>query len=63
MVIHLDAQNAIARAGHSGAGPGLKRAKSIQKIIAQTLLHEGRIAIIVWVKELPGCSSPPAEEE
>jgi ribonuclease HI len=52
MVIHSDSpgRSAIARTEHSGAGSGQGRAKSIQKIIVDILLREGRSANVVWVK-------------
>jgi ribonuclease HI len=52
MVIHSDSPDwsAIARTEHSGAGSGQGRAKSIQKIIVDILLREGRSANMVWVK-------------
>jgi len=46
MVIHSDSTGAIARANHSGAGPGLGRAGSIQESIVR-LLHS---TDITWAK-------------
>jgi ribonuclease HI len=56
MVIY-DSQSAIARANHSGAGPGQGRAKSIQEIIVHILLQDERTVNVEWVKghaRIPG---------
>jgi ribonuclease HI len=49
LIIHSDSQSAIARSEHSGAGPGKRMARSIQKILVD-ILRQGRSANIVWVK-------------
>jgi hypothetical protein len=50
LIIHSDSQSAIARAEHSGAGPGQRMARSIQKILVD-ILRQGRSANIIWVKD------------
>jgi ribonuclease HI len=47
MVIHSDSTSAIARAGHSGTGPGRKIARDIQRSVKALA---ARSAQIVWVK-------------
>jgi ribonuclease HI len=49
LIIHSDSQCSIARSEHCGAGPGQRKAKSIQKILVNILRH-GRSANIAWVK-------------
>jgi ribonuclease HI len=49
LIIHSNSQSAIARSKHSGAGPGQRMARSIQKILVD-ILGQGRSANIVWVK-------------
>jgi hypothetical protein len=49
MVIHSDSTSVIARSNHSGARPGQKMARTIQRIF-NGLLHEHRSAEIQWVK-------------
>jgi hypothetical protein len=47
MVIHSDSTSAIARAGHSGTGPGRKIARDIQRSVKALA---ARSAQIVWLK-------------
>jgi ribonuclease HI len=49
LVIHSDSRSAIARASHSGAGPGQRLAKAIRTILC-ALEQEGRTPGIQWVK-------------
>jgi len=49
LTIHADSTSAIARAGHTGAGPGQQRAIRIQRMVAN-LSGQFQTADIVWVK-------------
>jgi hypothetical protein len=46
--IHSDSQCATARSERSGAGPGQRTAKSIQKILVN-VFQQGQSAKIIWV--------------
>jgi ribonuclease HI len=59
MVIHSDSTSAIARAGHSGTGPGQRIARDIQRSV-KALVAMSRSAQIVWVK---GHSGIPGNEK
>jgi ribonuclease HI len=59
MVIHSDSTSAIARAEHSGTGPGQKIARDIQRSV-KALAAMSRSAQIVWVK---GHSGIPGNEK
>ena len=49
LTIHSDTTNAIARAGHTGAGPGQCHAIEIHRMVS-TLKRHGRRVAIAWVK-------------
>jgi hypothetical protein len=59
MVIHSDSTSAIARAGHSGTGPGQRIARDILKSV-KALAAMSRSVQLVWVK---GHSGVPANEK
>jgi ribonuclease HI len=58
IIIHSDSTSAIARAGHTGAGPGQQRAKKIQSMVAH-LPQQYQSAEITWVK---GHAGTPGNE-
>jgi hypothetical protein len=60
MVIHSDSTSAIAKANHSGAGPGQGRARDIQRTVARLIIEEGRSAEVLWVK---GHAGTPGNEK
>lgn len=49
LIMHSDSTSAIARASHTGAGPGQKLAKTIRSLVARGVDH-GRTAEIHWIK-------------
>jgi ribonuclease HI len=58
MLIHSDSTSAIARATHTGAGPGQTRARNIRNMICE-VRHQGKTADLIWVK---GHQSTPGNE-
>jgi ribonuclease HI len=59
LVIHSDSTSAIARAGHTAAGPGQQRAKRIRGMVAH-LPQQYQTAEITWVK---GHAGTPGNEK
>jgi hypothetical protein len=59
MDIHSDSTSAIARAGHTGAGPGQAVARSIRNMVCE-LRHHRRTVNLVWVK---GHEGTPGNEK
>jgi len=59
LVVHSDSTSAIARAGHTGAGPGQAQATRIHAWISE-LLTIGQTVNLVWVKRHSGV---PGDEE
>jgi ribonuclease HI len=59
MTIHSDSTSAIARAGHTGAGPGQGRARNIRNMVC-TLRGTGKIVNLIWVK---GHEGTPGNEK
>jgi hypothetical protein len=53
LTIHSDAQAAIARAGHTGPGPGQDRAIRVVKVV-KCRLTRGRNTCIEWVPDHTG---------
>jgi ribonuclease HI len=49
LIMHSDSTGAIARAGHTGAGPGQYLARRIQSMVAQ-LIRQYQTAEITWIK-------------
>jgi hypothetical protein len=49
MVIHSDSTSAIARAGHTGAGPGQTTARKIRNMVCDLRRHR-RTVSLVWAK-------------
>jgi ribonuclease HI len=49
MVVHSDSTSAIARAGHTGAGPGQGTARNIRNLVVE-LRGQGKGVDHVWVK-------------
>jgi ribonuclease HI len=49
MTVHSDSTSAIARAGHTGAGPGESRARNIRNMVCN-LRGRGKTVDLVWVK-------------
>jgi hypothetical protein len=59
MTIHSDSTSAIARAGHTGAGPGQGTARNIRNMVCN-LRSRGRTVDLVWVK---GHEGTPGNEK
>jgi ribonuclease HI len=59
MTIHSDSTSAIARAGHTGAGPGQGTARNIRNMVC-TLRETGKTVNLVWVK---GHEGTPGNEK
>jgi hypothetical protein len=59
MTVHSDSTSAIARAGHTGAGPGQNAAPSIRNIVCN-LWGRDKTVNLVWVKRQEGT---PGNEE
>jgi len=53
LIIHSDSTSTIARASHTGAGPGQDQAISIHDSVS-SLLQNGQTTTITWVKEHAG---------
>jgi ribonuclease HI len=53
MTVHLDSTSAIARASHTGAGPGQAIARNIRNMVCE-LRGQGKTVDLVWVKGTPG---------
>jgi hypothetical protein len=59
MTIHSDSTSAIARAGHTSAGPGQNIARNIRNMVCE-LRGRGRTIDLVWVK---GHQGTPGNEK
>jgi hypothetical protein len=59
MTIHSDSTSAIARPGHTGAGPGQNTARSIRNMVCE-LRGQGKTVDLVWVK---GHQGTPGNEK
>jgi hypothetical protein len=59
MTIHSDSTSAIARASHTGAGPGQTVARNIRNMVAG-LRGQGKTVDLVWVK---GHQGTPGNEK
>jgi hypothetical protein len=57
MTIHSDSTSAIARAGHTGAGPGQTVARNIRNMVCGL---RGKTVSLVWVK---GHEGTPGNEK
>jgi ribonuclease HI len=59
LIIRSDSTSAIARASHTGAGPGQGHALNIHRIMVSALRRRGRLVAIAWVK---GHAGTPGNE-
>jgi ribonuclease HI len=59
MTIYSDSTSAIARASHTGTGPGQGRARNIRNMVC-SLKNQGRTASLAWVK---GHQGTPGNEK
>jgi ribonuclease HI len=53
MTVHSDSTSAVARAGHTGAGPSQSVARSIRNMVC-SLRGQGKTIDLVWVKRHQG---------
>jgi ribonuclease HI len=59
MTVHSDSTSAIARAGHTGAGPGQSVARNMRNMVC-SLRNRGKTVDLVWVK---GHEATPGNEK
>jgi ribonuclease HI len=59
MIVHLDSTSAIARASHTGAGPGQTTARNVRNMVCE-LRGQGKTVDLVWVK---GHQGTPGNEK
>jgi hypothetical protein len=59
MVVHSDSTSAIARASHTGAGPGQTTARNVRNMVCE-IRGQGKTVDLVWVK---GHQGTPGNEK